>query len=64
MLMFMLVWMPQDIGYIYLFSLGASSGLVLNARQPEKEHKQRRRRRSSPPPIEEEPPMRPVGDNW
>jgi ABC-type enterobactin transport system permease subunit len=26
MLMFMLVWMPQDIGFIYLFSLGRHLG--------------------------------------
>jgi hypothetical protein len=61
-LMFMLVWMPQDIGFIYLFSLGASSGLVLDAKLPRKEGKRRRRR--SAPPVEEEPPMRPIGDAW
>lgn len=62
MLMFMLVWMPQDIGFPYLFSLGASSGLVLDAKPPSKEGKRRRRR--SAPPAEEEPPMRPIGDAW
>jgi hypothetical protein len=62
MLMFMLVWMPQDIGYLYLFSLGASSGLVLDAKSPDKLGKQRRRR--SAPREPEEPPMRPIGDAW
>jgi hypothetical protein len=63
MLMFMLVWMPQEIGFLYLFGLGASSGLVIGGkqrRQPEK----RRRRSSRPRELEEEPPMRPVGDDW
>lgn len=63
MLMFMLVWMPQDIGYLYLFSLGASSGLVLDAKKPlAQEGKQRRRRAVSR--EEDEPPMRPIGDAW
>jgi hypothetical protein len=62
MLMFMLVWMPQDIGYLYLFSLGASSGLVLDAKPIGKESKQRRRRPL--PKFEDEPPMRPIGEAW
>jgi hypothetical protein len=62
MLMFMLVWMPQDVGFIYLFSLGASSGLVLDPKTPAKEGKQRRRRSVTREP--EEPPMRPIGDAW
>lgn len=62
MLMFMLVWMPQDIGFLYLFSLGASSGLVLDAKPIGKEGKQRRRR--SAPKELGEPPMRPIGDAW
>lgn len=70
MLMFMLVWMPQDIGFPYLFSLGAASGLVLGGKQPPEEklseHKRRRRRSSSSreAKLDEEPPMRPVGDDW
>jgi hypothetical protein len=64
MLMFMLVWMPQDIGYLYLFGLGASSGLVLGGDEPPPERKGRRRRSSSSREQEEEPPMRPVGDAW
>jgi hypothetical protein len=27
MVLFMLVWMPQEIGYLYLFSLGAGAGI-------------------------------------
>jgi hypothetical protein len=61
MLMFMLVWMPQDIGFLYLFSLGASSGLVLDAKPIGTQGK--RRRRSAPKELEE-PPMRPIGDAW
>jgi hypothetical protein len=63
MLMFMLVWMPQDVGFPYLFCLGASSGLILNPKKSEKDGKPRRRR-SLPPQEQEEPPMRPVGDAW
>jgi hypothetical protein len=65
MLIFMLVWMPQDIGYLYLFGLGASSGLVIGGEGPPKERKRHKRKSSSSREHEdEEPPMRPVGDAW
>jgi hypothetical protein len=44
--MFMLVWMPQDIGFLYLFCLGASSGLVVGQDKPPTERKRRRHRSS------------------
>ena len=64
MLMFMLVWMPQDIGFYYLFCLGISSGLVVDDEPRTGREKKRRRHRSSRTHEEVEEPELHRGGHW
>ena len=64
MLMFMLVWMPQDIGFYYLFCLGISSGLVIDENPQTGSEKKRRRHRSSRTHKEVEEPVSHRRGHW